>query len=470
MKKIYDANENIIQILGTPKYDASKTYRPLHFIVVEDADDDGLVIYNNMTKAACELNKEEKIAFENLDFENKVVQYLLKEWYIVPKDFNELKVFDQVRDLYSTIFKGAHSDNAINSFVILPTTDCNARCFYCYEIGCKRMTMDKKMAQDVAKFIMESSNSKEVSLRWFGGEPLLGREAMDEICKILYANDYKISSSIISNGYLFDEDLVKHARDYWKISNIQITLDGTEEKYNAAKAYAQVDENDERSPFYRVLDNIELLVKNGIQVVIRLNLSPENEGDIEELIDQLSSRFEEIKDNKDSKGRKMLNVYTHTLFQELMKTGAKRARSDKSLKDCYDRELKLERALHDKGLMATNLLPRYIRYNNCMADHGCNAVVMPDGALGSCEHFTEVYCSWGNIYSKDYDMEIIKDWQQKYPPLDKCYDCPSYPNCMRLKNCPNVLENCEDEERAWKIQKLHDQLLNTYTHWKSLKK
>ena len=37
---------------------------------------------------------------------------------------------------------------------------------------------------------------------------------------------------MISNGILFDEESVKKAKEFWKLGNIQITLDGTYDYYD----------------------------------------------------------------------------------------------------------------------------------------------------------------------------------------------------------------------------------------------
>lgn len=164
MKTILEANKNILALLGEQKIDASLKYRIMHFCIVEKIDKGKTYIYNNMTKEVCSLNNSEIEQFNKLNLDDKNVLELAKRWFIVPENFNELKTFDQIRDLYLSI-RNAESDDSMNSFTIVPTTDCNARCFYCYENDCKKYSMDEKTAHDVASFIKSSIHSDKAHLR-----------------------------------------------------------------------------------------------------------------------------------------------------------------------------------------------------------------------------------------------------------------------------------------------------------------
>lgn len=69
-------------------------------------------------------------------------------------------------------------------------------------------------------------------LAWFGGEPLYNAQVIDLICNDLVERGIGYESSMISNGFLFDEKLIKRAAELWRLRQIQITLDGTEGVYN----------------------------------------------------------------------------------------------------------------------------------------------------------------------------------------------------------------------------------------------
>lgn len=462
MKKIFDENKGFMQILGMQKFDNTKKYRKLAFLVEEYASDNNLLLYNNLTKAACVLDPKEAKDFNSMNLDNSVVDQLFKTWFFVPQDFDEVKVFNQIKAILSVYSNKNVIQGRFKHYNILTTTNCNARCFYCYEHGCEKIDMDESRCDDVINFIKSKApDNKKVTLSWFGGEPTFNYKAIDYICENLTNDGFEIRSTMISNGYIFDEDIIKRAVDLWKLKNVQITLDGTEDVYNKTKNYKVLESNE--SPFQRVLRNIELLCENSVFVNIRLNLSKQNEEDIEDLVEYLGKRFEKTKKLKDKNGRNFLGAYCHTIFQELHEgqEDGNRALLDK----CYDREDAVQNRIAELGYGHSNIINRSIRITACMADNPETCVILPDGKLTSCEHFMECLPSWGSIYSDKYNQETLTEWKKLLPDSEECRTCEYYPNCVRLANCPEVIKECNSSYRNWKVSNLHRILQSTYTEF-----
>ena len=188
----------------------------------------------------------------------------------------------------------------ITSFTILPTSRCNARCFYCYEKGITPQNMSPETADAVADFIIRSSKGQSVHLGWFGGEPTVAHPIITRICRRLEENQVSFRSGMISNGLLLDEALIHTAVTCWKLQHIQITIDGTEAVYNATKNYKGNPEN----PFLTVLAHIDALQAANVRVSIRINLGLHNYDDSLVLIDQLARRF---------RGKKGIRAYVHEI-------------------------------------------------------------------------------------------------------------------------------------------------------------
>ena len=108
---------------------------------------------------------------------------------------------------------------------------------------------------------------------------------------------------MISNGYLFDDNLIKTAKEDWNLQNVQITLDGTEEIYNKTKNY--IYKNDE-NPFKRVINNIHKLAYNKISVSIRMNCDKHNFEDLIKLVHYLHEEF---------KGNDLVSMYVWPIFE-----------------------------------------------------------------------------------------------------------------------------------------------------------
>lgn len=113
---------------------------------------------------------------------------------------------------------------------------------------------------------------EKVGIQWFGGEPLFNKAVIDIICNDLTAKGVEYHSTMISNGYLFDDATVKQAVELWKLKRIQITLDGP-------------------SSYQVVLANIERLLDAGVSVGIRLNMDNHNAENLMLLADELHERF-----------------------------------------------------------------------------------------------------------------------------------------------------------------------------------
>ena len=279
---------HIKQLLDEQKLISNTSYRPFKYLSIVE-EDDGLILLNNLTDECVFLDENEKKSFYSNDFTNDTFIFLVNNWFLVPQDFDDLKFSENAEKTVSLIYR-TFRKRPIDSFTIFTTTDCNARCFYCYQHGCEYKTMSKKTAIDVADYILNNKSDKELLLRWFGGEPLYNSEAIDIITDILSEHGVKFKSIMTTNGYLFDEVMVDKAKRKWNLNRVQITLDGTEEIYNKVKAYIY---KETISPYQKVTDNIELLLQNDIIVNIRMNMDKHNVTDLFDLTDELLNRYKD---------------------------------------------------------------------------------------------------------------------------------------------------------------------------------
>jgi sulfatase maturation enzyme AslB (radical SAM superfamily) len=95
--------------------------------------------------------------------------------------------------------------------------------------------MSKNVADKIISLIMKRKELEKVHFSWFGGEPLFNNEIISYICSELKKNNINYSSSMITNGLLFNKELILKAKDLWRLSHLQITLDGTEYEYEKIK-------------------------------------------------------------------------------------------------------------------------------------------------------------------------------------------------------------------------------------------
>ena len=403
---------------------------------IEVKCEDGSLLFHTLTGALLLLEKGDSFsAFED---------DLTKHNFLIPKDTDELKYVNEYRSLISSL----NPENGnITRYTILTSTDCNARCYYCYELGRKRISMTSETAKRVAAYIIASSGGEKVKLHWFGGEPLYNIPAIDTITSILAEHEIGFTSRITTNGFYMNKSVAHKAKIEWNTELVQITLDGTEKMYNRTKAYIDKEDN----PYRKVMENIGYALHEGIHVQIRLNMDANNADNLQELIDELSKRF----GDRDSMtiGVSFLRKFTgdiHPFDSDEEAISWHRTLSDR-----------IERA----GFNSKTKLQRNIRKNKCMADSDSSEVILPDGCVGRCEHFSESEIA-GNIFDENRDEKMIQSWKEIAKPFDDCKKCALYPRCINLKKCEWDKYGCSPAVRTTKIDSLKKQILREYQEWK----
>lgn len=441
MKTILAAKDSVEQLWGAPK-PKDTVYRLMKYLLRVDVDD-GVLLHNNVTGQLVKLTNEEADVLLNLPIKHtEHCTELIANHFLVPVDFDEYRSVIQLRK----ILQNRSDGETINHFVILPTTYCNARCFYCYESGYPHVHMTEEIADKVIEYIVQHRKDKKVRLAWFGGEPLLGIERIDQISQGMKDRDIPYYSSMISNGYLFDEDIVKRSVELWKLEQVQITLDGPEEVYNKVKAYVITGDN----PYQRVHRNIELLSRNKVYVVIRLNLDFYNRQAILELMEELGRRYS---------GNKYVRVYLSLLYND---QGFEPVHHNDDeyleLLEIYD---DYTRRLNELGLAQERKRAPYLITRQCMADDKYSVLIQPDGSLCRCEH-ESVKDSYGSITGGITDPLKPKQWMETIERSERCPNCCMYPYCYLLKGCMGSDVPCTEGVQQ-NFQKKHiDYLRDVY--------
>jgi len=335
------------------------------------------------------------------------------------------------------------TDKRKTHFTILTTTDCNARCFYCYEMGIPRFVMTEETARDVGEYIAKACGGKTVKLSWFGGEPLFNRPAIDVICDTLRGHGVEYSSILTSNAYYLDAETARKAAQDWHIRHAQITVDGTETVYNRTKAYI---DRGEESPYQRVLENIGHALNAGIEVAIRLNMDSANADDLMALADELAERFH---------GRN--NLFAHVI---MLRAVAGPVHQFDSEQEAFARKKALEEKLDGYGLLKQERFKQDFRVNQCMADNDACEVVLPDGRIQKCEHFNEAEVI-GSIHSDVRDEEKRRAWKEtmRFP---ECADCALYPKCVSLRRCEWWRDGCSAVRKSEQLEKLKKSVITAY--------
>lgn len=449
MKVIKSFSSKIEAFLGKQEIASDKVYRMLAFCIITVEEGQTLVC-NLLTRKWISVNDDELNILKNGvagNLMDATAKELAEMWFLVPEDHKDCELCDEIRNFLNAFEK---QDRTYTSYSIMTTLDCNARCFYCYQMGRNksRAHMSAETALDVAKFIEKTSVKKDIKLNWYGGEPLYNDAVIDTICEYLQGQGINYTSSMITNGYLLSEEVISRAINKWKLKQVQISIDGPEEVYNKCKAYIY---RDGGSPYRIVLSNLENVLKAGVFVTVRVNMDNHNVAQIYCLTDELKARFGEYPN---------FSIYAAGLYENSGPNNPKR--NAKMRMELTNHLIDFEKYCSQNNLRISGRLTKTMRLRRCMADSDKAITISPEGNLGKCDHMMETD-TFGSIYSPDIDRNMLEIWREKLNTKETCAGCPVYTDCYRLKKCADDgISECDESYKKWQIYHIERLLHREY--------
>ena len=181
--------------------------------------------------------------------------------------------------------------NKIQQLIILPTEKCNFRCTYCYEdfsIGKMKESVQVSIERFMELRIPELS---ELSLHWFGGEPLLAKEVVLRLAahakKLCELYGTSLNGGLTTNGYVLTFELFEELLSYNQ-RFFQITLDGWQSGHDAVRKMANG-----RGSFERIWENLRGTRRsdNLFKIQTRIHVRRDNLESLELLVDNLAREF-----------------------------------------------------------------------------------------------------------------------------------------------------------------------------------
>jgi uncharacterized protein len=179
-------------------------------------------------------------------------------------------------------------------FLIIPTYSCNLRCTYCYERSLRekgpcwleeRMSTERMEAAFEAMEKIDQSQRRQRTMTFYGGEPLqaanetLIRHVHEEACARGFSRFSAITNAVDLDHYA---DLLGADRGF---SFLQITVDGPPAIHDARRFLPGG-----RGTFERIVRNIDLAMKQGCRVSVRINVDRKNASHVKWLRDFFQER------------------------------------------------------------------------------------------------------------------------------------------------------------------------------------
>lgn len=387
--------------------------------VVKTIGDDTWV-YNTLTSAFVKLPTSIWSSLPSTE-DKELLYTLIKQGIIVQDHKVEL-------DEYRYIFYKKLFDNRVLSITIAPTMQCNFGCPYCFEGEHKTMTkMQDAVREAVEDYIIKQSESKEIAINWFGGEPLLAFDVISKICERLNDSNVCFSSSMVTNGSMLDIPKIEQL-DKLHLNHLQITLDGTANSHNSRRFY-----KGGQPSFDDIIHNIgNVLSLTSLKIVIQVGVDNTNLNAFEDVYRYIDEHFP----NAISSGRIVLscnNIQNRTGFDC---TG--QCLTDRQL---FDREVEaMEQDLYPQlmGKLPGRSLP-------CMYRRTNQPAIDPEGNIYHClEHLGKPSLRVGNVCKGTVSFAKIATMAFYGNPFDdeECRQCNVLPVCGG--GCPQDIACCKD--------------------------
>lgn len=340
--------------------------------------------------------------------------------------FNQLKeinaIIDENKDeLKEVILLSKESDNDDTHFklIINPTMGCNFSCWYCYESHIPGSKLSSKTIDKTYKLIdnilISNPNLRSFIISFFGGEPLMyynktTRYIIDYI-RTKYDEYPNIDFSInfTSNGYLLNDNILSHLLEKDEPKHFQITLDGGREEHNKIR-----DSKKKEGSYDKIISSIKMLIKNNIEVLLRVNYTSQN-------IESTKAIIEDISDITDE-DKKSLKIGYFKVWQEEKETNI-----ENTVKEISSNFKNNNFRVTQDDFILDEL------NNSCYADKKNELVVNFNGDIYKC---TARDFNQENKYGKlndngevDWIEEKVNEWENIKIQSNACRNCRILPLC-----------------------------------------
>ena len=383
-------------------------------------DDCYKILFVPSTLAIFLVNKEIVSVLEKLgnngtyeNFDTNLILELINYGLIVKSD----------KPLKSTQVEKAIDKNSKKLFLHV-AHNCNLGCPYCYakggNYGRNKQMMSLKTARDSIDYIMKKEpNLNEISIDFFGGEPLLNYEVIEQFVE--YAEKQycgiKFKYGTVTNGTVMNSKIKNMLKKYK--FHVMITIDGPKEYHDLQRVHING-----KGSFDELLKNLPDFKESANYLCARIVYGKKNSN----LYKAFKFIYEKLGIHDISYRPVMTELEEYKLDQESENFAIE------SLKTCFD--YFLERKLENKKIESKffseqilNLIDQKSKKSFC--DFGNFISITPEGNIYPCTHF---------IYNDNFEVGNIYGTTEKTKVLDMCRkaslaDYEPCKSCWVLKLC-----------------------------------
>lgn len=399
-------------------------------------------LYNTYNSAAVTLPKH----YFNTDL--NIDKNLSADEIQILKDFEMLD--DSEKRILETLKKEYNNESTGLVLSVELTRRCNLHCAYCYENGLRNdSVISDEIIEQIVDYVDAVSNKKELNLlkiNYMGGEPLLAKNQMKKLNKLLEElctkKNIEMKSVLNTNGVLLEKDFLNS----FKNMEVSITLSNRED-HDTVRTY-----EDGSGSYNIILQKIkeckDVFERDDINLDIRFNTHGGNYRYFESFLDMLIDMGVNIK--------QVEPMYTLEYEQNEFKNTLSR-------KDflIWNSTIALD-ALLSRGFKIYFSLPTVLR--PCKAYINDNCKIYADGNMGLCD--ASDYATRGpkledvlkdlNLFNEQY--KEFKTWAPFNQ--DKCGNCANLILCGGNYFCRNGMCDYERYDIGLFIKKYLEYVMN----------
>lgn len=380
-----------------------------------------ILIFNTKTKRYLKSMKDIEEISDLIEYPNKypdhpLIPFLKDAGVIVNQACDEMQHIGAWRNEY------IYSPKL--ELCILPTEQCNLRCPYCYE-DFKHGTMSQETQDALMNWLRKNlRNYTELSVSWFGGEPLLAKDVIASLSQrmldLCHQARKPFSASITTNGTLLDLDTFAMLQKY-RITGIQVTLDGPKETHDKVKGIGSYD---------KVISNLlairdKVKSSHSIYISVRTNVTKDTLSTMDKYLDKLAELFA-----NDCKFGFYFRPVGNWKMDEHFSLSSSLL---DSLFELYNPIIEHRAPLNYNAYC--NLLENQI----CAAAKRNQYVIRADGTVCKCTMLLDDERNHIGNLSKSGEMKLdedrLQEWVNSFKEVEKCGGCSFAPSCMSIM-CP----------------------------------
>lgn len=372
-------------------------------------------IYMFISKVNYQLLKNNLSAFS--EYSPTLYQTMVENQYIIPDDTDE---FQELKNEYENEIEAS----PIYDLTILPSLDCNLRCWYCFEKHIHGSQMSPIVSKNIYKHVQYIFDKKRdlthLSVELFGGEPLLyfKEELYPLLRKIKsYVEDLgkTVSFLFVTNAVCITDELIPLLSSL--NARFQISIDGYKDKHDKIKFIPKT----RQGTYNQVMRTIHLLTeqRENIYITLRINYDDDTLLHMEELIRDIIN----INRNK-------LGIHLERVWQ----TGDVASSNNKKLRDIIN--LFIINGFH------VSYMNLHRRKFSCKVSKERQLTISYDGTVYKCtgRDFTPLHAD-GTLQN---DGSIL--WEQDKLEKRMAINTFENPMCRRCKFLPLCWGPCNQKQ------------------------